>query len=147
MARAPGKCSSMFLASSAAKPASESPAASSTACANVPADSSTSLAGSAAKPATDQQQALSMASESTTLTLADVFSKLEGNASNADAQQLLQDIPVLQEWKTATHPSNKVRDAMMKLASHWNVTQKAKGKKRTPCEVAKDMEDSMLKRA
>ena len=104
MARAPGKCLSMFFASSAAKPASESPASRSTACAKVPADSSTSLGGSAAKPASDQQQACSVASESTTLTLADVFSNLEGNASNADAQQLIQDIPVLQQWNTSPIP-------------------------------------------
>ena len=118
---------------------------------------------SAAKPATDQLQPSPIALESTTLTLADVFTKLlecrrsfkgesslcphEDNFSNAAAQQLLQDIPVLQEWQRVTHPSHKVRDAMMKLASNWKVTQKAKGKKRSPCEVARDIEENMLKKA
>ena len=101
----------------------------------------------AAKPTTDQLQPLDIALESTTLTLADVFTKLKGNSSDADAQQLLQDIPVLQEWQRATRPSHEVRDAMLKLASHWNVTHRAEGKKRSPSEVAKDMEENMFKRA
>ena len=118
---------------SAAKPASESLAASSTACPSVLAAPSMSLASSA--------------SESTTLTLPDVLSKLRGESSHADAEQLLQDIPVLQEWQCATRPSHKVRDAMMKLGTRWNVPQKTEGKKRSPSEVAKDMEESMLKKA
>ena len=101
----------------------------------------------AAKPTTDQLQPLDIALESTTLTLADVFTKLKGNSSDADAQQLLQDIPVLQEWQRATRPSHEVRDAMLKLASNWNVKHRAEGKKRSPSEVAKDMEENMLKRA
>ena len=51
---------------------------------------------------------------STILTSPDVLSKLKGNSSHADADQLPQDLPVLQEWTCATRPSNKVRDAMMK---------------------------------
>ena len=69
-----------------------------------------------------------------------------GNSSQTDAEQLLQDIPVLQEWQRASSPSNKVRDAMMKLGTHWNVPQKTNGKKRAPAAVAKDMEDNMLKK-
>ena len=84
----------------------------------------------AAKPTTDQLQPLDIALESTTLTLADVVTKLKGNSSDADAQQLLQDIPVLQEWQRATRPSNKVRDAMLKLASNWNVRHQTKCKER-----------------
>ena len=71
---------------------------------------------------------------------------LEGNSSNADAKQLLQDIPVLQEWQRATRPSHKVRDAMLKLASHWKLTRKVQGKIRSPSEVAQDIEERMLKK-
>ena len=35
---------------------------------------------------------------------------------------------------------------MMKLALHWNVTQTAGRKKRSPSEVAKEIEESMLKK-
>ena len=109
------------------------PQASSTACSSVPA-AAMLFTSSAAKPAT-------------TLTLTDVFTTLlEGNSSNADAQKLLPDIPVLQEWQRATRPSHKVRDAMLKLASNWSVTQKVQGKKRTPSEAAQDIEESMLKK-
>ena len=122
-------------------------AASSIACSTVPADAMSSTS-SAAKPATDQLQPCPIALESTTLTLPGVLTKLlEGNYSNPDTQRLLEDIPVLQEWQHATRPSHKVRDAMMKLASHWNVSQKVKGKKRSPSEVAQDMEENIIKRA
>ena len=54
---------------------------------------------------------------------------------------------MLQRWQRATKPSHMVRAAMLKLGSHWNVPRKAKGKDRSPSEVAQDMEESMLKRA
>ena len=146
-ASAPGSLLSMFSATSAAKPASESLRASSTACPSTLAAPSMSFASSAAKPATGQLHSVAVASESMTLTLSDALSMLTANSSHVDAQQLLQDIPVLQEWQRATRPSNKVRDAMTKLGSHWNVPRNAEGKKRSPSEVARDMEESMLKRA
>ena len=121
-------------------------AASSIACSTLPADAMSSTS-SAAKPATDQLQPCPIALESTTLTLPGVLTKLlEGNYSNPDTQRLLEDIPVLQEWQRATRPSKKMRDAMLKLASNWNVTQSVKRKKRSPSEVAQDLEESMLKK-
>ena len=64
----------------------------------------------------------------------------------ADAQQLLQDIPVLQEWQRARNPGHKIRDAMLKLGTLWNVPRKAAGKTRPPAEVAQEIEESMLKK-
>ena len=68
-------------------------------------------------------------------------------SSNEDAEQLLQDIPVLQEWQSASHPTHQVRDDMMKLGTRWKVPQFRHGKKRKPSEVAKDLQDCMLKKA
>ena len=146
-ASAPGSLLSMFSATSAAELASESLAASSTACPSTLAAPSMSFASSAEKPATGQLHSVAVASESMTLTLSDALSMLTANSSHVDAQQLLQDIPVLQEWQRATRPSNKVRDAMTKLGSHWNVPRNVDGHKRSLSEVARDMEESMLKRA
>ena len=72
-------------------------------------------ASSAAKPSTSQLDPSALASESMTLTLPDVLSRLRGESLQADAQQLLQDIPVLQEWQRVRNPSHKVRDDMLKL--------------------------------
>ena len=78
-------------------------------------------ASSTAKPASSQLELSAPASENVTLTLPDVPSMLKGASLQADAQQLLQDIPVLQEWQRARNPSNKVRAAMLKLGTLWDV--------------------------
>ena len=77
-----------------------------------------------AEPASSQLHCLGVASEITTLTLPNVLSKLQAVSSRADAQQLLQDIPVLQEWQCASRPSHKIRDAMMSLGTRWRIPQK-----------------------
>ena len=73
-------------------------------------------------------------------------SSLNSLPSRTSAQQLLEDIPILEEWQRVPHPSNKVRDAMLKLGQHWNVQGKMKGKKRPAADVAKDLEERMLER-
>ena len=79
-------------------------------------------------------------------TLREMSSRLSSLPSQASAQQLLEDIPILEEWQRAPHPSHKVRDAMAKLGQHWNVHVKTKGKKRPAADVAKDLEERMLER-
>lgn len=76
-----------------------------------------------------------------------MLSKLQGSSLQPESQQLLQGVPVLQEWQRAAKPSHTVRDAMTKLGSHWDVAQRANGKERSPTEVAQDIEKSMLKKA
>ena len=80
------------------------------------------------------------------LTLREVSSRLSSQPSQMFAHQLLEDIPILEEWQRAPNPSHKVRDAMMKLGSHWKVAQKSRGQKRRPAEVAKELEERMLEK-
>ena len=103
---------------------------------------------SAAKPAASSA-ALSSAVAAECVsspTLREMSSRLHSLPSQTSAQQLLEDIPILEEWQRAPHPSNKVRDAMVKLGQHWNVQGKTKGKKRPAADVAKDLEERMLER-
>ena len=79
-------------------------------------------------------------------TLREMSSRLSSLPSQVSAQQLLEDIPILEEWQRVPHPSNKVRDAMLKLGKHWNVQGQMKGKKRPAADVAKDLEERMLER-
>ena len=72
---------------------------------------------------------------------------LTGESLQADARQLLQDIPLLQEWHRVRNPSNKVRDAMLKLGTLWDVPRQVEGMRRPPAEVAQEIEENMLKRA
>jgi hypothetical protein len=80
------------------------------------------------------------------LSLDDVLRKLAniGNESETSAQKLLEDIPQLRQWQRATKATNAVRDAMMKLGSHWGVLRYAKGKKRSSEDVAGELEERML---
>ena len=100
-----------------------------------------------ANPAGDELEPCAFASESMTPTLPDVLSMLKGESLQADAQQLLQDIPVLQEWQRARNPGHKIRDAMLKLGTLWGVPRQVEGKKRPPAEVAQEIEENMLKKA
>ena len=79
--------------------------------------------------------------------MSDVLLKLQGISSEADAYQLLDDIPVLLEWQRSRKPTNQVRDAMLKLGSQWRIPRQINGKKRSPGDVAQDVEESMLKKA
>ena len=62
-------------------------------------------------------------------TLREMSARLSSLPSQASAQQLLEDIPILEEWQRAPHPSNKVRDAMLKLGQHWHVEGKKTGRR------------------
>ena len=97
-----------------------------------------------AEPASSQMQCLGAASEITTLTLPNVLSKF---SSRADAQQLLQDHSILQEWQCASRPSHQVRDAMCSLGTRYKVPRYTHGKKRKPSEVAQEIEENILKQA
>ena len=85
--------------------------------------------------------------ESTSLTLTDVAARLHESPRQKDAEGMLEDIAVLQQWKETNNPSNEVRDAMAKLGPRWKVRQKENGKKRPPGEVARDIEESLLDKA
>ena len=102
---------------------------------------------SAAKPAPSQLQPSALASESETLTLHEVARKLSEDAMQEGAEELLQDTRILQRWKQSKKASNQVRDNMLKLGSHWNVARKVNRKKRPVNEVAKDLEEAILKKA
>ena len=106
-----------------------------------------SSASSAAKPACPQLDSCSVTVESTTLTLTDVVAKLLESPRQKDAEGMLEDIAVLQQWKETNNPSHEVRDAMAKLGPRWKVRQKENGKKRPPGEVARDIEESLLDKA
>ena len=95
----------------------------------------------------DEVEPCAPASEGMTLTLPDVILMLERESLQADAQQLLQDGAVLQEWQRAGNPSHKLRDAMLKLGARWDVPRQVEGKKRPPAEVAQEVEENMLKKA
>ena len=102
---------------------------------------------SAAKPAPSQLQPSALASESETLTLHEVARKLSEDAMQEGAEELLQDTRILQRWKQSKKASNKVRDDMLKLGSHWNVARNVNRNKRPVSEVAKDLEEAILKKA
>ena len=63
------------------------------------------------------------------------------------AEELLQDTRILQIWKQSKKASNKVRDDMLKLGTHWNVARSVNRNKRPVSEVAKDLEEAILKKA
>jgi hypothetical protein len=65
-------------------------------------------------------------------------------AKQAGVKKLLSDTSTLREWQAAARPTNKQRDAMMKLGSDWHVPQKAHGKKRLPVQVAKNLEKEFI---
>ena len=58
--------------------------------------------------------------------------------------KMLRDVATLRAWQSEKHPTNKVRDAMTKLSSDWDVPQKALGKKRVPAHIAQDLERKLL---
>ena len=106
-----------------------------------------SASSSAAKPAPSQLQPSALASESETLTLHEVERKLSEDAMQEGVEELLQDTRILQRWKQSKKASNKVRDDMLKLGTHWNVARNVNRNKRPVSEVAKDLEEAILKKA
>ena len=109
----------------------------------------TAFLNSAAKPAASASgTSLSGVAQPIASTLLDMMQKLNNLTSRDDSvQKLLQDMRILQQWKSMKKPSNKVRDAMIKLGSRWEVQRYEQGKKRQPAEVAKDLEARMRKNA
>jgi len=69
---------------------------------------------------------------------------LSHTSSKASVKKLLSDATILREWQLTSPPTHKQRDAMMKLGSHWHVPQKAHRKKRSPTEVAQDLEEKFI---
>ena len=67
-----------------------------------------------------------------------------GRCNEAHVRRFLFAVDTLQAWQSEARPSHKVRDAMTKLGSEWNVPQKTSGKKRAPADVAKDLERELL---
>ena len=91
-----------------------------------------SASNSAAEPAPSQLQPSALASESETLTLHEVARKLSEDAMQEGAEELLQDTRILQTWQQSKKASNKVRDDMLKLGTHWNVARNVNQKKSDP---------------
>ena len=81
-----------------------------------------------------------------TLSLENLLPMLQGNESEAWAQELLEDIPKLLQWQQAPKLTHAVRNAMTKLCSRWDVKQWVQGKTRPPAEVAGELEERMLKK-
>ena len=93
-------------------------------------------APSNASPARGDLDSFASLSHSANLTLPELRSRLEGNSSEPCVQVLLQQITTLEKWQGARTPSNEVRNAMLKLGTHFGVPRQEKGKKRPPSEVA-----------
>ena len=96
-----------------------------------------SNASSAEQPATSPERDPHMTINS----LDDIFAK---RSEEPGVKKLLTDVATLRAWQSEAHASNKIRDAMMKLGSEWNVPQKAVGKKRAPQDVSADLEREFL---
>ena len=94
-------------------------------------------ASSAEKPGTSPQCDPHM----TIISLAHIFAQ---RSEETRVKKLLSDVATLRAWQTEEHASHKIRDAMTKLGSEWNVPQKAAGKKRPPSEIAADLEREIL---
>ena len=92
---------------------------------------------SAEKPATSPQ----CDSHMTISSLAHIFAQ---RSEETQVKKLLSDVATLRAWQTEEHASHKIRDAMTKLGSEWNVPQKAARKKRPPSEIAADLEREIL---
>lgn len=69
---------------------------------------------------------------------------LSHRAHEAGVKKLFTDITKLREWQSTTRPTNKQRDAMMKLGSDWHVPQKAHGKKMPPNIVAWNLQTEFM---
>ena len=96
-----------------------------------------SNASSAEKLASSPERDLHM----TISSLADIFAQ---RSEETRVKKLLSDVATLRAWQTEAHASHKIRDAMTKLGSEWNVPQKAAGQKRLPPEIAADLEREFL---
>ena len=110
-------------------------------------DPSSASSSSSAQPAPSQPRPSALVSESVTLTLDEAERKVSEDSMREGTEALLQDIRILQRWKRTKNAPHKVRDAMLKLGSHWNVPQYVKKKKRPSSEVAEDVEEAILKKA
>ena len=66
------------------------------------------------------------------ITLENLKEVFSSRGNEAHVKRLLLDAATLQAWRSQAHASNKQRDAMMKLGSHWNVPRYISGGKRAP---------------
>ena len=82
-----------------------------------------------------------------TATWAQILLMLQKIEKEPMAKELLDDVLTLRQWQLTAKPTNKVRDAMMKLGSRWEVKQWAQGKKRSLAEVAHELDERMRKKA
>ena len=80
-------------------------------------------------------------------TWAKILTMLRGIEKKPMTEQLLNDVPTLRQWQQAAKPTQKVRDAMMKLGSTYQVSRYIARKKRPPLEVARDLDERMRKKA
>ena len=94
---------------------------------------------SAAQPTTSDADILGK------LTLLEVRARLSQQPLQESAQSLVNDIDILEQWRGREHPSNSVRDAMLKLGSQWHVRGKIQGRKRPPADVAKELAELLRK--
>ena len=78
------------------------------------------------------------------INLANLNKLFESRGNETRVHKLLSGAATLRAWHSEVNPSNKLRDAMTKLGSDWNVPQKICGKKRAPADVAKDLEKELL---
>ena len=77
---------------------------------------------------------------------AKILTMLRGIVKNPMTEQLLNDVPTLRQWQQTAKPTQKVRDAMMKLGSTYQVSRYIARKKRPPLEVARDLDERMRKK-
>jgi hypothetical protein len=101
------------------------------------ADEWRSNASSAEKPAGSPERVPDM-------TLSRLSELFADRSAETRVKKFLCDVATLRAWQSETHASNKIRDAMTKLGSKWNVTQKAHGKKKAPGDIATDLERDFL---
>ena len=100
---------------------------------------------SARQPSGDAGNAEKLAApEMLKIFLGDCNKAFAGRCNEARVRRFLFAVDTLQAWQSEARPSNKVRDAMMKLGSDWNVPLKTSGKNRAPADVAKDLEWEFL---
>ena len=97
---------------------------------------------SARKP--DEDDMHSSIASADSLTLSELRSRLECKSSLPLVAQFLENLRIFEEWRRVKRPSNKARDAMLKVATQFSVTRKKEGQIRKAEDVAEDLEVRML---
>ena len=79
-----------------------------------------------------------------------MLEKLRTRESEGRAKVLLEDMSVLREWQQRQGKcgaSHAEREAMLKVATRWSVQRKLGGKHRSAADVARELEDCMIRDA